>query len=229
VLGSPPRLRDTAATASGTAPACVVEHLDARYILHLSTPRRAAGPLPLHHPLTQLARVRENVETDCNDLADKSVQLQRLMAVYSSSNRAVQTLAESKPGAPAGPRLARRAPHADRALLRRRQHASVAARVGLATCTSSAAAAAVQDTSPYLGPTPRRTDCCTGQPLMVPLTESLYVPAKLADTENVLVDVGTGYYVQVRVCSACLPGDEADAPKPLPRHRAARPHKPPAA
>lgn len=36
-----------------------------------------------------------------------------------------------------------------------------------------------------------------GQPLMMPLTESLYVPAKLADTEHVLVDVGTGYYVQV--------------------------------
>jgi prefoldin alpha subunit len=32
---------------------------------------------------------------------------------------------------------------------------------------------------------------------MVPLTESLYVPAKLADTRSVLVDVGTGYFVQV--------------------------------
>jgi hypothetical protein len=33
---------------------------------------------------------------------------------------------------------------------------------------------------------------------MVPLSESLYVPATLADTEAVLVDVGTGYYVQAR-------------------------------
>ncbi|KAI6817600.1 hypothetical protein KC367_g2663 [Hortaea werneckii] len=32
--------------------------------------------------------------------------------------------------------------------------------------------------------------------LLVPLTSSLYVPGQLADTENVLVDVGTGFYVE---------------------------------
>jgi hypothetical protein len=35
-----------------------------------------------------------------------------------------------------------------------------------------------------------------GKTLLVPLTESLYVPAKLSDPEHVLVDVGTGYYVE---------------------------------
>jgi hypothetical protein len=30
----------------------------------------------------------------------------------------------------------------------------------------------------------------------VPLTSSLYVPGKLTDVENVVVDVGTGYYVK---------------------------------
>ena len=36
---------------------------------------------------------------------------------------------------------------------------------------------------------------------MVPLTSSLYVPGKLRDMENVIIDVGTGYYVQkVRLC-----------------------------
>jgi prefoldin alpha subunit len=30
----------------------------------------------------------------------------------------------------------------------------------------------------------------------VPLTSSLYVPGRLVDVENVLIDVGTGYYVQ---------------------------------
>jgi prefoldin alpha subunit len=30
----------------------------------------------------------------------------------------------------------------------------------------------------------------------VPLTSSLYVPGSLADTENVIVDVGTGFYVE---------------------------------
>ncbi|CAD6921339.1 unnamed protein product [Tilletia laevis] len=31
---------------------------------------------------------------------------------------------------------------------------------------------------------------------LVPLTASLYVPGKLADVGHVLVDVGTGYYVE---------------------------------
>lgn len=30
----------------------------------------------------------------------------------------------------------------------------------------------------------------------MPLTNSLYVPGKLCDAENVIVDVGTGYYVK---------------------------------
>lgn len=32
--------------------------------------------------------------------------------------------------------------------------------------------------------------------ILVPLTNSLYVPGKLSDHENVIVDVGTGYYVK---------------------------------
>ncbi|TVY45249.1 putative prefoldin subunit [Lachnellula occidentalis] len=35
-----------------------------------------------------------------------------------------------------------------------------------------------------------------GKPILVPLTASLYVPGTLADTENVVVDVGTGFYVE---------------------------------
>jgi prefoldin alpha subunit len=34
------------------------------------------------------------------------------------------------------------------------------------------------------------------KPILVPLTSSLYVPGSLADTENVIVDVGTGFYVE---------------------------------
>lgn len=36
----------------------------------------------------------------------------------------------------------------------------------------------------------------TDKPLLVPLTSSLYVPGKLASTSHVLVDVGTGFYVE---------------------------------
>jgi len=32
--------------------------------------------------------------------------------------------------------------------------------------------------------------------ILVPLTNSLYVPGKLSDVENVIIDVGTGYYVK---------------------------------
>ncbi|KAL8693383.1 MAG: hypothetical protein Q9218_001775 [Villophora microphyllina] len=35
-----------------------------------------------------------------------------------------------------------------------------------------------------------------GTPILVPLTPSLYVPGKLASTEMVLVDIGTGFYVE---------------------------------
>jgi hypothetical protein len=36
----------------------------------------------------------------------------------------------------------------------------------------------------------------TGKPILVPLTTSLYVPGTLADPDNVIVDVGTGFYVE---------------------------------
>jgi len=36
----------------------------------------------------------------------------------------------------------------------------------------------------------------SGKPILVPLTTSLYVPGTLADSENVIVDVGTGFYVE---------------------------------
>ncbi|KAL8953066.1 MAG: hypothetical protein Q9222_001059 [Ikaeria aurantiellina] len=35
-----------------------------------------------------------------------------------------------------------------------------------------------------------------GASILVPLTPSLYVPGKLASTETVLVDIGTGFYVE---------------------------------
>ncbi|KXT17874.1 hypothetical protein AC579_5954 [Pseudocercospora musae] len=36
----------------------------------------------------------------------------------------------------------------------------------------------------------------SGKALLVPLTSSLYVPGVLADTKTVLVDVGTGFFVE---------------------------------
>lgn len=50
-------------------------------------------------PTLQLGHLRENLEATCNDLSDKAVQLQRLMAHFSGSNKAVAALADSKSGA----------------------------------------------------------------------------------------------------------------------------------
>ncbi|XP_050296411.1 prefoldin subunit 5 [Anthonomus grandis grandis] len=35
-----------------------------------------------------------------------------------------------------------------------------------------------------------------GKEIMVPLTGSMYVPGKLVDTSNVIIDIGTKYYVE---------------------------------
>lgn len=42
----------------------------------------------------------------------------------------------------------------------------------------------------------QNADKCLDKTLLVPLTSSLYVPGKLASTSHVLVDVGTGFYVE---------------------------------
>ncbi|PKI63976.1 hypothetical protein CRG98_015652 [Punica granatum] len=38
--------------------------------------------------------------------------------------------------------------------------------------------------------------CPQGQKMLVPLTASLYVPGTLDDADRVLVDVGTGYFIE---------------------------------
>jgi|TARA_B100001113_G_C21041836_1_gene592706 prefoldin alpha subunit len=35
-----------------------------------------------------------------------------------------------------------------------------------------------------------------GTPMLVPVTEGLYVPGKVGATDKVLVDIGTGYFVE---------------------------------
>lgn len=46
---------------------------------------------------------------------------------------------------------------------------------------------------PLTAPSP----CCLAdKKVLIPLTGSLYVPGRIADPENVLVDIGTGYFVE---------------------------------
>jgi len=42
----------------------------------------------------------------------------------------------------------------------------------------------------------------SGKQILVPLTGSMYVPGQLNDTEHVLVDIGTGYYIEKEVPAA---------------------------
>ncbi|KAF8914506.1 Prefoldin alpha subunit [Mucidula mucida] len=42
------------------------------------------------------------------------------------------------------------------------------------------------------------------KPVLVPLTNSLYVPGKITDAESVIVDVGTGYYVKKTLPQAAV-------------------------
>ncbi|XP_017779360.1 PREDICTED: prefoldin subunit 5 [Nicrophorus vespilloides] len=43
---------------------------------------------------------------------------------------------------------------------------------------------------------------CEGKSILVPLTGSMYVPGKIADTKNVIIDIGTRYYAQKDVNDA---------------------------
>ena len=38
--------------------------------------------------------------------------------------------------------------------------------------------------------------------LMVPMTSSLYVPGVMEDTENVMVEVGAGYFIEQSIVKA---------------------------
>ncbi|CAL1278362.1 unnamed protein product [Larinioides sclopetarius] len=41
-----------------------------------------------------------------------------------------------------------------------------------------------------------------GNSLLVPLTDSMYVPGELDETKKVLIDIGTGYYVEKEIPDA---------------------------
>jgi prefoldin alpha subunit len=41
-----------------------------------------------------------------------------------------------------------------------------------------------------------KTEKSEDKTILVPLTSSLYVPGKLSNVETVIVDVGTGYFVE---------------------------------
>ncbi|KAI5698071.1 hypothetical protein M8J75_001276 [Diaphorina citri] len=46
------------------------------------------------------------------------------------------------------------------------------------------------------------TPSSQGNPIMVPLTDSMYVEGKIADADKVVIDIGTGFYVEKSIPDA---------------------------
>ena len=61
-------------------------------------------------------------------------------------------------------------------------------------CRPSAVAAGSKRDASLTGSCPARGSS-PARPILIPLTSSLYVPGKLTDVDNVIIDVGTGYFV----------------------------------
>ncbi|KAI8985838.1 prefoldin, alpha subunit [Pilobolus umbonatus] len=49
-----------------------------------------------------------------------------------------------------------------------------------------------------------KTERAEDKTILVPLTSSLYVPGKLSDVRKVIVDVGTGYYIEKSINDASM-------------------------
>ncbi|KAK9832022.1 hypothetical protein WJX84_011049 [Apatococcus fuscideae] len=64
----------------------------------------------------------------------------------------------------------------------------------------SASATALQSAAGQFGSSGRAIERLAqqeaGQPMLMPLTSSLYIPATLDSTANVLIDIGASYYVE---------------------------------
>lgn len=123
--------------------------------------------------VNELNRLREQLQGDVEHLLESHSLLGRAVARSEAAGKAVATLAASKPG------MSLHTPLPQHACMRDRETASAA-------------------TQHCVLPPLRRTHA--DQPLMLPLTGSLYVKGKVASSEQLLVNIGTDYFVEV-----CLP------------------------
>jgi prefoldin subunit 5 len=64
------------------------------------------------------------------------------------------------------------------------------------------AAPSRRDRPPGWPTAPARPRAAAGTPMLVPITSSLYVPGETAPLDSVLVDVGTGYWIEKSVDEA---------------------------
>lgn len=132
----------------------------------------------------ELMEVRQSLETELRTMQQNGVTLQSTAGKFAAAGQAVEYLQDQKQG--------------EIGLLQFCRKASLQLEcepaVGLPRHASCSAAAS--HPSPSCPPPP------AGQPVLLPLTESLYVSGTLESVDSVLLEAGTGYYVEVRVLPA---------------------------
>lgn len=149
----------------------------------------------------QLQELRESINGDIQKLGEGMQALGRAANTFASTRRAVDDLGTSREGEPARlpqPHLCEGWTWVSRSTL---HHwlpcllpGSHAAHPPTRTTHRTPAWPACSSSRLAILPVCPRA----GQAILLPLTSSLYVPGEIADVEKVMVDVGTGYYVEVR-------------------------------
>lgn len=119
----------------------------------------------------ELMEVRESLQQELQTMTQNAVTLQSTAAKFGAAGQAVEYLQEQKQGEMRGGRSR-----------------------GLPKPTKRFSACAWLRWPPPVNRHP------AGQPVLLPLTESLYVSGALESVESVILEVGTGYFVEVRLC-----------------------------
>lgn len=139
----------------------------------------------------QLLRLREGLQADLQRLADYGNTMQKIGNTLLTAKSSIEALGQSKEGRSVGPSC-HGLPGVSKVL-----------DVGGLTCQGARHVCCLPTVSlgralacpPPCGLLP--TCGPAGQPMLLPLTSSLYVNGEVGSSKDVLVDIGTGYYVEV--------------------------------
>lgn len=161
----------------------------------------------------ELAEVGKQLEAEITDFVQKALTLQQTAGKFAAAGQSVEYLQDQKKGAEQGMAYE----HGRR--LYGSGGESTASRSGadvwsLAAWRNRVHCGAHHPPHDLHSQPPACMDA--GQPLLLPLTESLYVSGTLESVQSVLLEIGTGYFVEVRflgsvIVSACCPFDLAFA------------------
>lgn len=130
-------------------------------------------------PPQQLAGLKQQLEEELQGLQQSAVTLQNVASEFHQSGEAIQHLAEQKVGA-------QHRSHS--AALYLQSRSNLHSKLQTCLCWLDAG----------LRQPPEWRRPIAGQPMLLPLSQSLYVEGELADADSVLLDIGTGYYLEVR-------------------------------